>query len=161
VIVIAPFADDVEARKAGRRLAGHVPRLPRITFQDAGRCGLGPAAAHAAASRTAARGALAAIGIAAVAVALVLTAGLADASLVLALGAAVACTGAPFAGGLAGFTLGLHRWSAAEPVLLPWDPVAIPRPVFLAVRTLHPDSVASMLAQGGAPPVRARSRAPR
>jgi hypothetical protein len=161
VIVIAPFASDVDARNAGRRLAGHLPRLPRITFQDAGRSDLGTAAAHAAASRTAVRGALAAIGIAAVAVALVLAAGRADASLVLALGAAVACTGAPFAGGLAGFTIGLHRWSSAEPVLLPWDPVAIPRPVFLAVRTLRPDSVASLLAQGGGPPVRTPARPPR
>ena len=151
-IVIAPFVNDAAARRAGRSVAARLPGIQRITFEDAGQHDLGEAASHAAASRTAARGALVAIALSTLVILAFLAAGAGHSSWVLALGAAVACTGAPFAGGLAGFTIGLHRWSADDALVLPWDRAVVPRPVFLAVRTLRVDAVSSMLQSPSAPP---------
>jgi hypothetical protein len=143
--VVVPYASPHLARRAARRLRGDLPGSARVVFDAEPTTDLADAAAHAGASQAAVRGAAIGIALSVIATAAVAVSPWMTTSLALALGAALALTGGPFAGGLAGFTIGLHRWTASEPTVVPWDGALLVRPAFLAVRTDRPDVAATLL----------------
>jgi hypothetical protein len=143
--VIVPYPSPHLARRAARRLRADLPGTARVVFDADPMTDLAEAAAHAAASRAAVRGAAIGIALSLTGTAAVAASPWMATSLVLALGAAVALTGGPFAGGLGGFTVGLHRWSSCETAVVPWKDEPLSRPAFLAVRTLRPQLAASLL----------------
>lgn len=97
------------------------------------------------AARTALVGAAVAMGITVVVMAVMILLGTHETGTLLAIGLAVAATAAPFAGGLAGFMWGLHRWTSPEVVSLhghqePTEPMFL-----LAMLTKEPERLPEAL----------------
>lgn len=145
VTVVVTYPNANQAGDAARRLRARRSIVRSVIFEGGLGVDLPEAAGHAAATRLAALGMLAAMATSAVATAGLMVSGWMAPEQVLALGAAITLTGAPFAGGLAGFTLGMHRWAGGESHVVPWDPATVRQPTVLAVRTAVPELVFDVL----------------
>lgn len=128
-----------------RHGAGQFRGRRSVSFDGRGCSDVTDAAAHAAATRSAAIGAAAAAVVAFLATIAAASFAGDDPSAVLAAGAAVALTGAPFGGGLAGFAFTMHRWLATPTTVVAWDPSRPAGPAYAAIRTTRPNRVRAQL----------------
>lgn len=117
-IFVATYPTRSEAEQTARVAATAVPGTEHLIVDAGEASGALDRAIELRAARTAIRGAGVAMAITLATMVIMIILGTHETATLLAVGLAVTASAAPFAGGLTGFMLGLHRWTSPEVVSL-------------------------------------------